>query len=324
MKLPAMLTDTKTGLLGAAFASAVLATLPLTYAKSANVLDAIAIIDVTGSMNVRDGVPGQSAVTRLDRAKSAVIDLARMLPCGSRLGAGIFTERRSFLLFGLADSCLDYEPLRGSIEDVDWRMAWEGDSYVARGLYDAIGIADSLASNVIFLTDGHEAPPLPASGIPDFEGTPGKVKGLIVGVGGPEKMPIPKFDDDGREIGHYGPMDVPHVNRHGLPGKDMSSAEGWHPRNAPQGGDLVVGEEHLSAMRESYLKELAGRTGLAFVDLAAAGNLLKPLVAAGEKREVETISKASIFPGTASLFLFLVLLASPQLARWRAKGIPPA
>ena len=66
---------------------------------------------------------------------------------------------------------------------LDWRMAWEGDSYVAKGLYSAIDIAKSLKSDLIFITDGHELPPLPFSGLPPFEGKPGDVGGLIVGVG---------------------------------------------------------------------------------------------------------------------------------------------
>ncbi len=96
-------------------------------------------------------------------------------------------------------------------------MAWEGDSYIAKGLYSAIELSASLKADVLFVTDGHEAPPLPASGLPPFEGKPGEVKGLIAGAGGRTKSPIPKFDDEGREIGVYGPEDVPQDNRHGLP-----------------------------------------------------------------------------------------------------------
>lgn len=284
-----------------------LAILPLRYTKSSKVFDVVAFVDITGSMNVRDGIAGDSLTTRLDASKDAILRLAQTLPCGSRLGLGIFTERRSFLLFGPADACADYEPLKGAIHELDWRMAWEGDSYVARGLYDAVSITKSLNASIAFFTDGQEAPPLPSSGIPDFESKQGETHGLIVGVGGSEKLPIPKFDDDGREIGHYGPNDVPHVNRHGLPSKDMSSATGWHPRNAPQGGDLVVGEEHLSALRTAHLTELAGLTGLKFVELQSTPDLREALIATSISRPVEMQSSAAIFPATSALF-FLTLL----------------
>lgn len=300
-----------------------LAILPLQYTKSSKVLDVVAFVDITGSMNVRDGIAGDSLTTRLDASKAAILRLAQALPCGSRLGLGIFTERRSFLLFGPADACADYEPLKGAIHELDWRMAWEGDSYVARGLYDAIAIAKSLNANIAFFTDGQEAPPLPSSGIPDFEGKPGETHGLIVGVGGSEKLPIPKFDDDGREIGHYGPNDVPHVNRHGLPSKDMSSATGWHPRNAPQGGDAVVGEEHLSALRSSHLTELAARTGLTFVELQSRPDLSKELVDASVSRAVAVQSSAAIFPATSALlFLTLLFILAAILSRFTATQLP--
>lgn len=296
-------------LLFVAIGASALSLLPLQYTKVSQVLDVVAFLDITGSMNVRDGVANSSETSRLDASKDAVIRLAQTLPCGSRIGLGIFTERRSFLLFGPADTCNDYEPLKGAINEIDWRMAWEGDSYVARGLYDAIAIARSLDSNAAFFTDGHEAPPLPSSGIPDFEGKPGETRGVVIGVGGSEKLPIPKFDDDGREIGHYGPGDVPHVNRHGLPGKDMSSAIGWHPRNAPQGGDAVVGEEHLSAMRSAYLTDLAARTGLTFASLQAERNLSQMLLDASTSRRVERKSAAAIFPASLALLLLLTLFS---------------
>lgn len=315
----ALLKNKKVMLLAALLASFV-ALLPLRYTRASDVLDVVAFLDITGSMNVRDGA-ANGDVTRLDAAKTALINLAQTLPCGSRMGLGIFTERRSFLLFGPADTCNDYEPLKGAINEMDWRMAWEGDSYVARGLYDAVSIAGSLSANVAFFTDGHEAPPLPSSGIPDFEGKPGETRGLIVGVGGSEKLPIPKFDDDGREIGHYGPGDVPHVNRHGLPGKDMSSAIGWHPRNAPQGGDAVVGEEHLSSLRAAYLTELAARTGLKFSVLQADHNLGTTLIDASKSRRVETTSRAAIFPATSALALLAALYCFAAFSSGRRTSV---
>ena len=77
------------------------------------------------------------------------------------------------------------------------------------------------------MTDGHEAPPLPpGAGLPPFEGTAGEVKGLIVGVGGHDKVPIPKFDNEGRAMGAYGPHDVPQENHSGPPPPDAEKPSG--------------------------------------------------------------------------------------------------
>ncbi len=56
-------------------------------------------------------------------------------------------------------------------------MGWEGDSRVAAGLFRAIGLAADLGSDLVFVTDGHEAPPLPARGGPAFEGKPARCAG---------------------------------------------------------------------------------------------------------------------------------------------------
>lgn len=302
-------------LLAAAAIAALIAAIGFIYLRQQQFVDAIAVVDITGSMNARDGGMSNVPVARIDAAKTAIRDLAQSLPCGSRIGLGIFTERRSFLLFGPADVCESYEAFDGAVSQLDWRMAWEGDSYVAKGLYDAVAIADSLKSNLLFFTDGQEAPPLPASGVPDFEGKIGLVKGLIVGMGGTAKVPIPKFDDDGREIGVYAVGDVPHVNRHGLPGKDMASAVGWHPRNAPQGGDLVVGEEHLTSMRGEHLKELAARTGLTFVDLASAPRLDRSLLNVANLRSEPVLRSAAVFPAALALALATALYTFGLAAR---------
>ena len=44
-------------------------------------------------------------------------------------------------------------------------MAWIGNSEIAKGLYSGIGIARQLpgAPSLVFVTDGHETPPLKPS-----------------------------------------------------------------------------------------------------------------------------------------------------------------
>lgn len=324
MSWPATLRDTRMLALAGALILAALAAIGYSYQREQNVVDAIAVIDITGSMNARDGAGAAGTKSRIDAARDAILDLTQRLPCRSRLGLGIFTERRSFLLFGPADICENYDALEGALQQLDWRMAWEGDSFIAKGLYSAVEIAADLKSDVIFFTDGHEAPPLPASGIPDFEGKVGDVKGLVVGVGGSEKIPIPKYDDDGREIGVYGVHDVPHVNRHGLPPKGAEAQPGWHPRNAPFGGEELVGEEHLTSMRADYLKEIAGRTGLKFIGLSETGSIVRAVLDSAELRPVRVATSASPIPATLALMLAAVAYGLSLLPRskGRRRNVP--
>ena len=197
----------------------------------------LAVLDITGSMTVRDDKAADgSPASRLDTAKASLRSAIAGLPCGSRVALGLFTERRTFLLFEPIEVCADFAPLDEAIAAIDWRMAWEADSRIAAGLHRAIATAADLGTDLVFLTDGQEAPPLPAGGGPAFEGKPGAVRGLIAGVGGYGLSPIPKFNDRGREIGFYGAGDVQQENRFGPPpaapgasrrSRTRTAAAGW-------------------------------------------------------------------------------------------------
>lgn len=287
--------------------------------------DILAVVDVTGSMNVRDEVLEGEATSRLAMSKRGVRALLAALPCGSRLGLGIFTERRSFLLFEPAEVCSNFAALDGAIGALDWRMAWEGDSYVARGLHSGIALAEGVGADLVFLTDGHEAPPLAGDALPDFEGRPGEVRGLIVGVGGPDPVPIPKFDEDGREVGFYGEMDVPQENRSGPPPEDAHMREGWNPRNAPWGGEAARGTEHLSALREAHLQALSAQTGLGYVRLDAIRALPGEVLAATRARPIATQVDTAPLAGALALVALLALYGSAlfiRLARRRRRHLP--
>lgn len=295
---------------------AALAAPRLTMTREAR--DLLLVIDVTGSMNVRDGRLGGETVTRLSEAKRAARALLASLPCQSRLGLGIFTERRSFLLFEPAEVCENFSAIDGAIDDLDWRMAWEGDSYVARGVHSAMEIAGKLGADLVFMTDGHEAPPLPGGELPGFDGEPGKVAGVLVGVGGAEPSPIPKFDRDGRDVGFFAESDVPQENRTGAPPADAPSRAGYNPRNAPWGGDAATGTEHLSSMREEHLRALAAQTGLGFVAITTASVLATAVEADTRTRSVEVRVDTAALPAALGLICLSVLFGLTAVVARRA------
>jgi mxaL protein len=89
------------------------------------VFTVIAVLDITGSMNARDQSLNGALVSRIEMEKAALQSLLTALPCGSRLGVGIFVEERPFLLFAPAEVCANDAPLRTSIAGIDWRMGWD-------------------------------------------------------------------------------------------------------------------------------------------------------------------------------------------------------
>ncbi len=289
-----------------------------------DVVRILVVVDVTGSMNTRDyGVDGHPE-SRLDAVRRILTDVMARLPCKSSAGLGVFTERRAFLLFDPIEVCENFAPLAGSIDALSWRMAWEGDSHIATGLYSGVDLAASLGADLIFMTDGQEAPPLPWNGGPPFEGKPGAVKGVIVGVGGYSLSPIPKFDENGRDIGFYGPEDVAQDNRLGLPPPDAEAREGYNPRNAPFGAKKAVGNEQLSSVHESYLKELAAKTGLTYTHLVDAASLTDAIRDAATPHPTPVVY--DLRPLLAALALAMLVAAyglAPFLANRRRTGAAP-
>lgn len=274
MILPS-LKDPKFYLIALAVVSIGCALLNPSYKTKIEGYDLLVVVDVTNSMNVRDysihGVP----TSRLDFVKIGLKKFLSQLPCTSNVALGIFAERKPFLLFEPINTCSDYYPLSAAIDALNWRMAWEGDSRISAGLFRAIQMSKDIKTDLIFLSDGHEAPPLPAGGYAGFEGKIGEVKGLIVGVGGYEQAPIPKYDDYGHETGFIGIDEVPHESRFGLPPQDAEHREGFNARNAPFGAIAATGSEHLSSVKERHLKDLSEQTGFKYFHLDQSSDLFE-------------------------------------------------
>lgn len=230
----------------------------------------MAVVDITRSMNAEDYQLDGKAVSRLEFVKRSLRELIAGLPCQSRLGLGVFTERRSTILFEPIEVCSGYSELEKAIAALDWRMAWAADSRIASGLLNTLQVMAGKNSALLFISDGQEAPPLNNRYKPDFSLVKGKLKGLVVGAGGLQPVAIPKFDGKGQRIGVYGPDDVPHRSSFGESDLNLEKIEGYDARNAPFGKQAAVGNEHQSALQESYLQQLAVETGLGYHRLQTA------------------------------------------------------
>ena len=106
--------------------------------------DHLVVLDITQSMNVTDMQFDGRAVSRLAFAKQALRRSLLALPCGSKVGWAVFTEYRSFLLVAPVEVCANLSELRSTLAQIDGRMAWSGNSEVAKGVHSAIGIARQL------------------------------------------------------------------------------------------------------------------------------------------------------------------------------------
>jgi mxaL protein len=260
--------------------------------------DHVVVLDVTQSMNVVDQPSGGRPLARLEAAKRALREALDALPCGSRVGWGIFTEYRSYLLLAPLEVCANRAELRATLAAIDNRMAWSGNSEVAKGLHSALAIARALPDkpSLVFVSDGHEAPPLDPRMHPRYDDDkPGAVAGLVIGVGGLQPQPIPKTDPVGRPLGVWKSDEVLHSD----------------PRMRTDDGVLPRGSEHLSALREAHLQRLAREHGLAYRRLGDDGELADALRAPAFARTEAAPAEGRVPLAAAAL---LCLLA-PHLRR---------
>ena len=294
-------------------------TLPL----ERSLFEHVVVFDITQSMNVTDQTLDGKPASRLAFAKHAMRQSLLELPCGSKVGWAVFTEYRAFLLLAPVEVCANLGELRASLEHIDNRMAWAGNSEIAKGLHSAFGIAKALPGkpSLVFVTDGQESPPLNPRYRPAFDDKPGEVPGLIVGVGELLPFPIPKTDPTGRPLGFWRADEVMQTDMRsqgrgaGVSGEKLMD-DGGAPLVAPALG-ATPGREHLSALREAYLSLLAGERGLGFHRLQSTQGLSLELTAPQLAKPVKVRADGRVALAALAFMLLLARTVAPVLERMR-------
>ena len=248
----------------------------------------LVFIDITQSMNVEDYVLDGAPVSRLAYARQAVRRALRDLPCGSRIGLGAFAEYRTLLLLAPIEVCGNYNDLLVSLDYLDGRMRWSNSSEIAKGVFWSVRGAKEIGegTQVIFMTDGQEAPPLRMSARPNFDDVkPGQIHGWIIGVGGYAPQPIPKTDREGNPSGYWRAEDVVQSE------SDLAT------------GAANPSREHLSALREPHLQALARQVGFEYARLTRPSQIAEAMRDSrfAQRRPVPT--DLYWLPATATLIL---------------------
>ena len=266
------------------------------------------VLDITQSMNVPDMGPDTAAMSRIGFAKSAVESALKQLPCGSEAGLAIFTAHRTFVMFTPVEICEHFSALSEMLREIDWRMAWAARSEVAKGLYSALDAVQRVGDDtrLVFLTDGHEAPPVNVDLKPRFRDEPGSVAGLIGGIGALVPSRIPHLDDEGNIVGYWSHQEVMQIDVYSLGRAATQEGE------AMVGVDLgnvarriALGQEHLSSLREAYLQELASLTGLDYARVDSIPAFVQHLRQDQYARRTPVATDLGWIPAT---FAFLCLL----------------
>lgn len=265
--------------------------------RDVQIMDALFVIDITDSMNVEDAVISGNTVSRLDWAKEFTRRALLDMPCGAHAGLAIFSESRSLILMNPVEVCASYHDLTRMLNAFDPHMAWARSSEVSKAVYTAIRQAKEIdpEPTIVFLTDGHESPPLHESLFPKFDGKPGEIHGVMVGVGGEDLLPIPKTNEAGQIEGVWGVNDVMHQDVY-------ASLQADTTLNVPQ-----KRTEHLSSQKRAHLQTLADRVGFDYVSSPTKPGKLVDAIRAQSETRPQTIDY-DLYTWLAGIALVLFLL----------------
>ena len=271
--------------------------------RTIKVMDLLFVIDITQSMNVQDAPLDDDTVTRIEWAKAYIHDTLAALPCGTHAGLAVFSESRSLILMNPVEVCQNYHDITQMLTQIDGTMAWAQSSEVSKAVFTAIKSANLIKPepSIVFVTDGHESPPIHDTLFPKFRGEPGKISGVFVGVGGEDLLPIPKRDDEGKSIGFWGINDVLHRDVYLSSRADLDQ----RPRT-----------EHLSSQKKSHLAGLAAMVDFDYiVSPEKAKTLIKTLRKTAKTRDQLVNYDFSPWLAGAALFLLMLVYMPLQFGR---------
>lgn len=261
-------------------------------------------IDITQSMDVQDVTYRDQPVSRLELAKRSSEHLLHNLPCGSKLGWSVFTGRRTLILTTPLEVCEHHNGLLAVLQEINGSMRWSNGSQLGKGIYQLMRAAHDMDNDIdiIFISDGHEAPPMEQGQRGIQKTDQFKASGILLGVGGVTPTPIPKTLQDGRVSGVWGAAEV--VQRPGT----------------------ASGEE-FSRRHDAHLSMLANLAGLKY-EVLTTDSVLTRTIATGQLSQSHQSDYDFRWIAALSALLILCLRFMPSMGdlglksrwqQWRAQ-----
>ncbi len=250
----------ETALLAIAFTLLLVALLRPTIPLKRDIYTYLLVVDITQSMNAEDmSVDGKKA-SRIAYTRHLLHDAIASMPCGTRVGVALFAGVVVSTIFHPVEICGSFDAVQDTVEHLEWRQAWHGNSRIGFGMLSASAALKALPepAQVVFFTDGEEAPRLHAFNKADLSNWQGGKGWLLVGIGSDTRTPIPKMDENNKVIGYWS------NNTYQLePGIAQVSEETRGQRdNAIATSDY---ERYLSVLDEKYLQSLAREIHASYV-----------------------------------------------------------
>ncbi len=241
------------------------------------------VADISQSMNTVDKSLNGKPVSRMVFMQDMMHRMIGELPCGTNVSMSVFAGVSVAALYTPIEVCENFDAINDTIDHLDWRTAWSGNSRVRASM---ITLAKTIRSfpepaQVVFFTDGEEAPKLHVFNRTDLTAFQGSEDWLFVGIGSDVGTPIPKFDERNQLIGYWSgdsfamQPGIAQISESNLGVRDDNVAGGTSDR-------------YLSKLDEEYLKDLAKEVNGLYV----RGNDVHDVLSAMKKQKPVRKDKA--------------------------------
>ncbi len=241
-----------------------------------NIYSYVLVADISQSMNVVDTRLNGKETSRLDYTKFMMHRVVANMPCGTKVSLGLFAGATIAALFNPIEVCSNYDAIQDTIDHLEWRSAWSGNSRLRESLYMLSRVIRSFPepAQVVYFTDGEEAPKLGIFNTKDLTNFQGGNGWLFVGIGSEKGNAIPKLDDKNQLIGYWA-IDSFAIQ----PGIAQISEANLGVRNNDVAGG--TGDRYISSLQEQYLKSLSKEISGDYV----RGDSLQSILTAMEKQK---------------------------------------
>ncbi|MES2498958.1 MAG: VWA domain-containing protein [Pseudomonadota bacterium] len=163
------------------------------------------VADISQSMNVVDETINGKPVTRMQYQQYLMHRIIGEMPCGTQVGIGLFAGVSVAALYTPIEVCENFAAIEDTIDHLDWRTGWSGNSRIRESLATLARLIRSFpeTAQVVYFTDGEETPALHAFNTRDLTDFQGGKDWLFVGVGSDKGTAIPKLDEQNQVIGYW-------------------------------------------------------------------------------------------------------------------------
>ncbi|MFW5432606.1 MAG: VWA domain-containing protein, partial [Methylophilaceae bacterium] len=298
-------------LLGGALLLLVVALLRPTVPIKHNIFTYMLVADISQSMNTPDIKAGTKKETRMEHMKNLMHEVISSLPCGTKVGIGLFAGVSTAALYHPIEVCENFHAIQDTIDHLEWRIAWSGNSRIRENLYSISRTIRTFpeTAQVVFFTDGEESPRLHVFNTKDLKGVQDAEDWLFVGIGSKEGAAIPKLDEHNQVIGYWSNESFALQ-----PGIAQISQSNIGTRN----DSIALGEQdrYISKLDEAYLKEISQEVDALYVhgqtvhDVLAAMKRQKPA-----RRDVAPFNIAWVLASLAGLFLLAAYFSKHPFRR---------